>query len=79
MLEKEFKYYTDHQEELLKKYSGKFIVIKGEEILGAYDGELEAYSETKSKHEVGTFLIQKVTPGEESYTQLFHSRVTFAA
>lgn len=77
MLEKEFKYYKDHQEELVKRYSGKFIVIKDEEVLEVYDTELEAYTETKKKHEVGTFLIQKCLPGKDSYTQTFHSRVAF--
>ena len=27
-LEKEFKYYLEHQDELVKQYDGKFIVIK---------------------------------------------------
>ena len=47
MLEKEFKYYKDHQSELIEKYNGKFIVIRGEQIVGIYDTELEAYSTAK--------------------------------
>ena len=78
MLEKEFKYYLDNQEELLKKFSGRFIVIKGEEVLGDYDSEVEALLESRKKHEVGTFLIQKCTPGEEDYTETYHSRVVFS-
>ena len=77
MLDKEFKYYKDHQEELVKEYNGKFVVIKDETILGAYESELKALTETKKKHKVGTFLIQHVSPGEESYSQTFHSRVAF--
>jgi hypothetical protein len=76
-LEKEFEYYTKNQDELVKQYNGKFIVIKNEQILGAYDSQIEAYEETTKKHEVGTFLIQHCTPGESSYTQTFHSLVTF--
>jgi len=34
--------------------------------------------ETSKKFELGTFLVQKVEPGTESYTQTFHSRVAFA-
>jgi len=76
-LEKEFKYYVDHQDELVKKYNGKFIVIHGENVLGAFGSDLEAYTEAKKKYDVGTFLIQKVDPGQTSYTQSFHSRVAF--
>ena len=76
-LEKEFNYYRQHQEELVKKYNGKFIVIKNCEIIGTYDSELEALEKVTQQHELGTFLVQKCEPGSESYTQTYHSRVTF--
>lgn len=78
MLDQEFKYYLDHQAELVEKYNGKFIVIKGEEVIGAYDAEDTAYFETEKCHEPGTFLIQFCEPGDNSYTQIYHSRVSFA-
>ena len=78
LLEKEFSYYKEHQEELVKKYNGKFIVIKNCEVVGAYDSEVEALEKATQKHELGTFLVQKCEPGSESYTQTYHSRVTFA-
>lgn len=77
-LEKEFEYYLEHQDELVKKYDGKFIVIKGGEVIGEYDSPLEAVEETSKKYELGTFLVQKCEPGSESYTQTYHSRVSFA-
>jgi hypothetical protein len=77
-LEKEFEYYLDHQDELVKKYNGKFVVIKGCSVIGAYDSELQALEETTKIHEMGTFLVQKCEPGSDSYTQSFHSRVSFA-
>lgn len=76
-LEKEFEYYINHQDELVEKYRGKFIVIKDNEVLGAFDSDLEAIKETTKKHELGTFMVQKCEPGKESYTQTFHSRVAF--
>jgi len=33
MLEKEFKYYIEHQEELLQKYNGKYLVIIDENVI----------------------------------------------
>ncbi len=77
MLEKEFKYYLDNQDELVKKYDGKFIVIKSQTVIGAYNTEMDAYNETLKKHKLGTFLIQHCMPGEESHTATFHSRVVF--
>jgi hypothetical protein len=76
MLEKEFKYYIDHQKELIKQYNGKYIVIIGEQVVGSYDTQRQAYDETVKEHEEGTFLIQYCSPGEESYSHVFHSRVS---
>lgn len=75
MLKKEFQYYLDHQEELVKKYNGKYVVIKNEEIIGVYDDDLEAVKETQKEHELGTFLVQKCE--SEKPSLIFHSRVAF--
>lgn len=77
-LQKAFQFYLDNQKELVKKYNGKYIVIKGDKVLGSHDDEIAAIKETSKKHELGTFLVQYVEPGAESYTQTFHSRVAFA-
>lgn len=77
-LEKEFKYYIDHQNELVEKYNGKFIVIKNQKVIGVYDNEVDALKNTTKDHELGTFLVQKCEPGNSSYTQTYHSRVAFA-
>ncbi|MGA3182322.1 MAG: hypothetical protein ABSF38_18500 [Verrucomicrobiota bacterium] len=77
-LKKEFEFYLRNQDDLVKQYRGKFIVIKDEKVLGAYNDELEAVTETSKEHELGTFLVQECEPGSENYTQTFHSRVGFA-
>ena len=74
---KEFNYYLAHQDELVRLYSGKFIVIKDGQVLGAYDDELFAVTETIKTEEAGTFLVQLVLPGEAATLQIFHSRVVF--
>ncbi len=76
-LKKELDFFKRNQQDLVSKYDGKFLVIKDEEIKGAYGTEIEAYSDAKSKFELGTFLIQECRPGENSYTQTFHSRALF--
>ena len=67
-LEREFKFYLDHQEEFVEKYPGKIIVIKDQVVQGVYDETSRAYFDSITKFEEGTFLIQKCTPGDESYT-----------
>ena len=76
-LQDEFQFYLDHQDELIQKYEGKYIVIKNGEVLAAYDSELAAITETQKSHPLGTFLVQLVTKGSDAYTQTFHSRVVF--
>ncbi|MDO8703757.1 MAG: hypothetical protein Q7J84_02300 [Sulfuricaulis sp.] len=74
----EFQYYLDHQDELVRQYDGKFVVIKNDQILGAYDDELTAVTETQKSEKLGTFLVQKVSGGAGDYTQTFHTRVVFS-
>jgi len=76
-LEKEFDYYVKNQAELAKKYNGKYIVIKNQEVIGVFESEIEAVEKTSANHELGTFLVQKCEPGKDSYTQTYHSRVVF--
>jgi hypothetical protein len=78
MLDKEFKYYIEHQEELVKKYNGRYIVIVGTEVVNDYDNEITAYTESLKLFKEGTFFIQLCKPGTDSYTQNYHSRVIFA-
>ncbi|RJP35579.1 MAG: hypothetical protein C4527_00035 [Candidatus Omnitrophota bacterium] len=76
-LDREFQYYLDNQDNLVQQYNGNHIVIKNCKVIGVYENELEAMEETSKKEEIGSFLIQKFEPGVESYTQSFHSRVSF--
>jgi hypothetical protein len=76
-LEKEFKYFIENQNKLAKRYNNKYIVIKNKKVIGVYDSVVEAVQETSKNEPLGTFLVQKCTPGKESYTQTYHSRVIF--
>lgn len=77
-LKKEFDYYLANQAELVRQYNGKFVVIKDGQVIGSYDSQAVAVSETQKAHALGTFLVQKVEPGNAAYTQTFHSRVAFS-
>ena len=75
MLDKEFKYYIDNQEELLEKYNNRVLVIIGEEVVGDYEDYEEALFDAASKYELGTFLVQECTEGEEAYTETFYTPI----
>ena len=77
MLDKEFAYFRAHQAELVEAYNGKVVVIKDHDVIGVFDDEMTAVLETGKKHELGTFLVQRVEPGTDAYTQTYHSRVAF--
>ena len=59
----------------LKSTTERSSSIKDGEILGAYDSHIEAVRESQKTHELGTFLVQAVSPGPDAYTQTFHSRI----
>ena len=73
----EFKYYLENQDEFVKKYNGKIVVIKNNKVIGVFDTEIKAIDKTSEKEELGTFLVQKCESGTESYSQMYHSRVAF--
>jgi len=77
-LEKEFKYFIENKDNLVKKYNGKYIVIKDRKVIGDYDSEIEAIQKTSKDESLGTFLVQKCTLGNENYKQTYHSRVIFS-
>jgi len=74
VLESELNYYLKHQNELVKQYAGKYIVIKNHVFIGNYDNELEAVKESAKEHELGTFLVQKCGAGNQSHPQSFRCR-----
>ena len=74
MLDKEFQYYLDHQSELVVKYDGKYLIIKGDSVLDVYDTKDEAYFESEKKYELGTYLIQHCARGNMFFTQTFYSQ-----
>lgn len=74
----EFDFFLKNQKSLVKKYRGKYVVIKNNKVLGVYSDIPSAISETSKVEEYGTFLVQKCEPGTAVFTQFFHSRIKVA-
>lgn len=77
-LNREFKFYQSHQKDLVEKYNGKFLVIKDLKVVADFRSFEEALEYSQKEFELGTFLIQECLPGEDNYTQTFHTRAIFA-
>ena len=79
MFQTELDFFIKNQEGLVNKYQDKVLVIIGEEIVGVYDDELQAYFNAQKQYPLGTFMIQACVPGPEAYTvtitpiELLHS------
>ena len=70
----ELNYFIVHQDELVAKYSGKTLLLRGEAVEGVYDTPLLAYLEGQKRFALGTFMIQPCEPGTGAYTVTINSR-----
>ena len=77
MLEREYSYYKANKNKLLQDYKGKVIAIVGEEIVGSFTSEIEAYKAMREKYEAGKYLLQSCVPKEARRIGMYHSRVAF--
>lgn len=68
MFDTELNYFIAHQDELVARHRGKVLVIRGEQVEGAYSSALEAYLSAQKQFPVGTFMIQPCEPGPGAYT-----------
>jgi len=76
MFEKETFYYENNINALQEKYLGKYVVISGDRIIGAYDSDEQAYtSAMKAKCAPGAFMIKPITENPEDLIQRFASLV----
>ncbi len=80
-LETELGVFAQMKAQLLASYEGKFVLIHGEEFVGAYDTAENAYSAGVGRFGQEPFLVKKVTPQDEVYRNqalhlgLIHARI----
>lgn len=76
----ELDFYRRNQAELVKRHMGKILALRGGEVIGVYDGKVDALRDMKARNlEPGSFLIIKCTPGDAEYTRRYRSRADFPA
>jgi len=65
MLERERQYFSEHLGELISQHLGQFVVIKDDELVGAFNTIEEALAEGARRFGLTPFLVRQVTVAEE--------------
>lgn len=58
-------------------YNGKYFMIVGDNVVGAFDSIGEAYYKGQASYGLGNFLVQLCTPEDSAYTITYRSRVSY--
>lgn len=75
ILNAEYRYFQEHEEEFVREHLGKVIVLKDQTVIGSYATIVEAYVATSQDHALGTFMIRQIVPRVGTYKQVFHAHV----
>ena len=67
-LAKEYEYYLSIREELARDHGGKFVAIKGQEVLGIFDDYRGAANAVYVEREYGTVLMQPISKDPDANT-----------
>jgi hypothetical protein len=65
-LEQELKTFKDKKQELLRQYNGKYVLIKGDQVIGIFESEKDAIGTGIQKFGNVPFLVKKVEEVEQS-------------
>ena len=60
MLEQERHFYDEHLEEWLSRYPGRFVLIRGTELIGTFDITEAALAEGARRFGLSSFLVRRV-------------------
>lgn len=64
----DFDYFVKNYQSLFKRYGHKFLAIKNQMVLGAFDSVADAINELSGTYELGTYIIQECTGDASAYT-----------
>jgi len=66
-LELEMKTYEKSKADLVKKHEGKYVLIKGEEVIEVFESQRDAFQEGNSRFSRKPFLVKQVLKDEEPF------------
>lgn len=65
-LDKELKFFETKKGDLVRVHPGKFVLIKGHELLGVFDTADAAVSEGARRFGADSFLVRQINASEEN-------------
>ena len=65
-LQQERKFFKANQAEWLKSYPGKFVLIKGDKLIGVFDNDANAVADGLRRFGSESFLVRGVNEKEEA-------------
>jgi hypothetical protein len=63
-----FLWYKSHQDELVKRYDTKYLLIYEYAVRGAYDTFIDAVFAGRQQYVSGKFVVQRCSQGNKDYT-----------
>jgi hypothetical protein len=74
----DYEYFINNLAALYKEYGHRFLVIKNEKVISAYNSFDDAFAETIKTEPLGTFLIQECVADTAELIKTFQGNVAFA-
>jgi hypothetical protein len=68
MFDTELEFFIANQDDLVRRYRGTVLVIRGREVVGAFPTAIEAYSSASRQFPAGSYMLQPCQPGPSAYT-----------
>ncbi len=75
MISQFFNFYLENQDDLVKTYNGKYVVISNQKEIRVYDNEDKAYKESLKEFGEGNFLLQYCSSGKEAFTRTCYNPI----
>ena len=66
-LEKELQFFAENKTKWLKAHFGKFVLVKGSELIGVYDNAETAIAEGAKRFGAESFLVRKLNEEKDVY------------
>jgi hypothetical protein len=64
-LEQELKFFADNKAKWVENHPGKFVLVKGQELMGVFDQAEAALAEGARQFGAESFLVRQVNASEE--------------
>ena len=64
-LEPELKFFAENKTKLTKAHFGKFVLVKGSELIGVFDNAETALAEGAKRFGTDSFLVRQLNPDEK--------------